>query len=129
MAFKACGYAYNVADDQAVCASSGSPRNQTNDIQIWPVCHISDTVSLYSHILTKILNEEDPPHGKNGYYLASTGTVAWEKLYAAVASALFAKGIIADEKLRSIDQGAIDRMVTALGVDNKSSALSKISGK
>ncbi|PIB01679.1 hypothetical protein CB0940_01250 [Cercospora beticola] len=112
MAFKACGYAYNVADDQA----------------IWPVCHISDTVSLYSHILTKILNGEDPPHGKNGYYLASTGPVAWEKIYAAIASALFAKGVIADEKLRPIDQGAIDRIVTALGVDNKSSALSKISG-
>lgn len=129
MAFKACGHAYNVANDQAVYASFESIRNQTNDIQVWPVCHISDTVSLYSHILTKILNEEDPPHGRNGYYLASTGPIAWEKVYAAIASALFAKGLIADEKLRPIDQRAIDRMVTALGVDNKSSALSKISGK
>lgn len=38
--------------------------------------------------------EEEIPHGRNGYYLASPGSVAWNDIYAAAAPSLAARGVI-----------------------------------
>ncbi|KAJ7826053.1 hypothetical protein B0H14DRAFT_1277479 [Mycena olivaceomarginata] len=46
----------------------------------WPVCHILDNTTLYLQLLRRILAGDDVPHGKNGYYLASSGSIVWDEL-------------------------------------------------
>ncbi|CAN8100997.1 unnamed protein product [Discula destructiva] len=66
---------------------------------VWPVCHILDNTTLYLDILRKILNGEDPGHGKNGYFLASPGSVAWDDIYAAMAASLATRNIVGDSSV------------------------------
>lgn len=81
----------------------------------WPVCHVSDNTALYIELLRHILTGKNPDHGKNGYYLASSGNVAWDDLYSAMAAALFGRGIIEDESVKTADEAALKKMGEALG--------------
>ncbi|PYH68005.1 NAD-dependent epimerase/dehydratase family protein [Aspergillus vadensis CBS 113365] len=81
----------------------------------WPVCHITDTVNLYIHILLSILDGKDPGYGKNGYYLASSGRVAWHDVYNAIAVALAKRSIIEDATVVQADNVALEKMASALG--------------
>lgn len=90
---------------------------------------MEDTTSLYFFLLRQILDKKDLPHGKEGYYLASPGLVAWEDIYAAIAGALHKRGVIDSPELTFADDAVLEKMAPALGVDGKSSTLGKIGGK
>ncbi|KAF4545903.1 uncharacterized protein LTHEOB_4555 [Lasiodiplodia theobromae] len=94
----------------------------------WPVCHVHDNTTLYLSILRAILNNKNPDHGKNGFYLASPGNVAWEDMYAAIAKALAKRGVITDAKVELVDEDALGKMAEALKV-SKPSVRVKISGQ
>ncbi|KXH27948.1 hypothetical protein CNYM01_04548 [Colletotrichum nymphaeae SA-01] len=85
---------------------------------IWPVCHVIDNTSLYLQILRSILNEETPGYGKNGYYLAASGSVAWDDLYEAMAKALKARNVITDERVVPADETALGKMAQGLGTES-----------
>lgn len=96
--------------------------------QTWPVCHIHDTASLYLALLRAILENKNPHHGKNGFYLASSGSAAWEDIYAAIAKALAKRGVIEDSKVELVDEDALGKMAEALKA-SKPSVRVKISGQ
>ncbi|KAJ3955876.1 hypothetical protein N0V92_007590 [Colletotrichum tropicale] len=73
--------------------------------------------TLYLQILRSILNGDSPGSGKNGYYLASAGSVVWDDLYAAMAKALLKRGIISIDEVVQADQKAVDIMAGGMGVD------------
>lgn len=83
--------------------------------QTWPVCHINDNTSLYTTILKAILSGSNPGHGKQGYYLASPGSVAWDHLYDAMAKALHRHGAIEDARVELADRAAIEKMAQGTG--------------
>ncbi|PYH38151.1 uncharacterized protein BO87DRAFT_383045 [Aspergillus neoniger CBS 115656] len=90
--------------------------NPTVKIQIWPVCHISDTAELYLHILRKILLGEEIGDGKHGFFLAASGSVPWNKVYCAMAKALAKRGLVDDEDVVQADDQVLEKMGEALGV-------------
>lgn len=63
------------------------------------MCHILDTTTLYFAILRQILHGQDPGHGAHGYFLAASGSVAWDDLYAAVAAALAERHVVGDDSV------------------------------
>lgn len=74
-------------------------------MQTWPVCHVVDNATLYLEIVRAMLTGKDIGYGKQGYYLASSGSVAWEDLYAAIAAALAKRGVVDDESVtRATDE-------------------------
>ncbi|KAI8957598.1 NAD(P)-binding protein [Daldinia sp. FL1419] len=81
----------------------------------WPVCHIIDNTTVYIELLRKILADENPSHGKNGYYLAASGSVTWDDLYDAVATALVKRGVIVDDSVALASDETLERMGAALG--------------
>ncbi|KAI0020768.1 hypothetical protein F4780DRAFT_346588 [Xylariomycetidae sp. FL0641] len=81
----------------------------------WPVCHVLDNTSLYLDILRKILADENPSHGKQGYYLASPGSVAWDDIYEAIAKAMAKRNVVDDATVIDADDQTMERMGTALG--------------
>lgn len=83
-------------------------------IQVWPVCHISDTVDLYMEMLRNILEGNDIGHNESGYYHASSGSVSWEDIYRGVALAMAERGVIADATVSMADDDALARMATGL---------------
>ncbi|KAI1119271.1 hypothetical protein F5Y14DRAFT_397218 [Nemania sp. NC0429] len=80
----------------------------------WPVCHVRDNTSLYIELMRKILNGESPAHGKNGYYLASSGSVAWDDLYAAMATALAKRGVVTDDTVATANDEELEAMSKGL---------------
>jgi len=66
-------------------------------------------------LLKSILRNENPEYGKNGYYLASSGSVPWCDIYAAMAKALANRGIIDSPEVKKADEAALDKMAQALG--------------
>ncbi|KIW68237.1 hypothetical protein PV04_04194 [Phialophora macrospora] len=70
--------------------------DETTAPAVWPVCHIDDNTGLYLALLGAILAGRDPASGPHGYYLASSGSVRWGDLYAAMALRLAEKGIVDD---------------------------------
>ncbi|KAI4915659.1 hypothetical protein J4E90_004104 [Alternaria incomplexa] len=80
----------------------------------WPVCHIDDNSKLYVKLLKSILRDENPGYGENGYYLASSGSVAWYEIYTAMAKALAKRGIIGSPEVKKADEAALDKMAQAL---------------
>ncbi|KAH9903842.1 hypothetical protein F4778DRAFT_101825 [Xylariomycetidae sp. FL2044] len=82
----------------------------------WPVCHVLDNTTLYIQILRKILAGENPPHGKEGYYLASPGSVVWDDLYAAMATALAKRNIVDDASVALADDQIIGKMAEAMKI-------------
>ncbi|KAF3005298.1 hypothetical protein E8E14_008737 [Neopestalotiopsis sp. 37M] len=81
----------------------------------WPVCHINDNTSLYTTILKSILSGSNPGHGKQGYYLASPGSVAWDDLYDAMAKALHRHAAIEDARVELADRAAVEKMAQGTG--------------
>ncbi|KUI69069.1 hypothetical protein VM1G_04695 [Cytospora mali] len=81
----------------------------------WPVCHVIDNTTLYIQILRKILNGEDPGHGRNGYFLASSGSVGWDDIYTAMASALAKRNVIDDASVVPASKQILEQMGTAMG--------------
>ena len=65
-------------------------------------------------LLKSILRNENPEYGENGYYLASSGSVAWYDMYAAMAKALANRGIIDSLEVKKADEAALDKMAQAL---------------
>ena len=55
---------------------------------------------------------------KQGYYLASSGSIAWEDLYSAIAKPLTARGVIDDASVTQADDEALGCMGEALGCDS-----------
>ncbi|KAL4915391.1 hypothetical protein BDW62DRAFT_212740 [Aspergillus aurantiobrunneus] len=53
----------------------------------WPVCLIKDTTALYLHTMRKILQGEEIGYGRNGFFLAASGSIAWDDIYSAFAKA------------------------------------------
>ncbi|KAF7562336.1 hypothetical protein G7046_g1777 [Stylonectria norvegica] len=82
----------------------------------WPVSHVDDTAALYVELLRAILTGEGPDYGRNGYYLAASGSVAWDDLYAAMAAALAKRGVLEDASVALADEGALEKMASGLGV-------------
>lgn len=70
---------------------------------------------MYFSLLRAILSGSDVDHGKNGYYLASPGSVAWDDIYDAMAAALLKRGIIDNAKVGLADQASLERMAQGLG--------------
>ncbi|KAI0456383.1 hypothetical protein F5B21DRAFT_468694 [Xylaria acuta] len=85
------------------------------DRPTWPVCHVRDNTNLYLDLLRKILTGENPGYGKNGYYLAASGSVAWDDLYAAMASALAKRDVIADDTVVAANDQNLEAMGQGLG--------------
>ncbi|KAJ5381888.1 NAD(P)-binding protein, partial [Penicillium cataractarum] len=96
--------------------------------QIWPVSHVLDTVSLYFALLDAILTNKNPGHGKNGFYLASSGKVSWDDIYAGIAKALARRGVIADERVELMNDAALEKIAKAQNV-SPSSVIVKIGGR
>lgn len=61
-----------------------------------------------------MITGQDLDHGRNGYYLASTGSVAWDDIYAAMAKGLAKRKVVVDENLREADGHVLQRMAKAL---------------
>lgn len=81
------------------------------------MCHISDNTALYLQILRSILEGKNIGHGRNGYYLAASGSIAWDDIYAAMALALKVRGIIEDETVAPVDDIALVKMAQGLNTD------------
>ncbi|RVX67347.1 hypothetical protein B0A52_09128 [Exophiala mesophila] len=94
----------------------------------WPVCHVADNASLYLQILHCILAGQDPGHGKNGYYLASPGSVAWDDIYLAMAKRLTERKVINTDQVVMADDAALEKMAEALGCSKEFVAV-QIGGK
>jgi hypothetical protein len=62
-----------------------------------------------------MLQGDDLDHGRNGYYLAASGSVVWDNLYAAIAKALAKRGIIDDESIHMADDHILEKMGAAIG--------------
>ncbi|KAJ6070383.1 hypothetical protein N7467_011702 [Penicillium canescens] len=86
-----------------------------SDHLIWPVAHVIDTAMLYLEIMRKILFEQEIPHGKTGYYLASSGSVPWNDIYGAMAKSLASRQIIDTDTVELADGNALEKMGHALG--------------
>jgi hypothetical protein len=82
--------------------------------QTWPVCHIDDNTNLYVELLVSILRNGNPSYGKNGYYLAASGSVAWSEIYSAMAKALMKRGVIESAEVKRADDAALEKMAQAL---------------
>lgn len=69
--------------------------------------------------MRRILAGDDVPHGKNGYYLASSGSIVWDELYTAMAAALAKRNVVGDAAvvpaLGNEDSQILERMGAALG--------------
>ncbi|KAM0715171.1 hypothetical protein Q7P37_009636 [Cladosporium fusiforme] len=86
-----------------------------NENGSWPVCHIDDTVALYVQLLHKILAEENIGCNRDGYYLASSGSVAWADLYKAMAKAMAQHGAVDDDTLHEASEDSLEAAAKALG--------------
>lgn len=80
------------------------------------MCHVLDNTTLYLDLLRSILAGETPGYGRQGYYLAASGSVAWVDLYAAMAKGLAKRGIIDHDTVRQASDQELGEMATALGI-------------
>lgn len=82
---------------------------------MWPVCHVADNAELYLEILRSILSGEAIDHGKNGYYLAASGSVAWDDIYDAMAKGLVSHRAIENVNVEAANEAILKQMGEALG--------------
>ncbi|KAI0966471.1 hypothetical protein F4678DRAFT_475962 [Xylaria arbuscula] len=85
------------------------------DRPTWPVCHVRDNTNMYLELMRKILTGANPDYGKNGYYLAASGSVTWDDLYTAMAAALAKRNVILDDKILTASDHNIETMAQGLG--------------
>ncbi|GKT89578.1 NAD dependent epimerase/dehydratase family protein [Colletotrichum tofieldiae] len=64
-----------------------------------------------------IINGDKTGCGKRGYYLAASGDVIWDGLYAAIVKALHKQGIIYDGSVVPSSGTALRKMAEGLGTD------------
>lgn len=102
-------------DQYAYIKIAGLLREGLTRSQTWPVCHVTDTATLYLALLRAILAGENPGHGKYGYYLAASGSIAWDDVYASIATALEKRGIVDDSSITTADDEILEKMGAALG--------------
>ncbi|GKZ20540.1 hypothetical protein AbraIFM66951_005865 [Aspergillus brasiliensis] len=109
----------SIQDVSIVQAAQGARRvcAVDSDNPTWPVCHIADTAALYLQMLRKILSGEDIGYGKNGFYLASSGPIAWQDVYSAFAKALYKRKVVDDDKVHRADDESLRKMAKGLGVE------------
>ncbi|KAI3324569.1 NAD(P)-binding protein [Xylariaceae sp. AK1471] len=86
-----------------------------SDRPTWPVCHVRDNTSFYLELLRKILAGGNPSYGKNGYYLAASGSVAWDDLYTAMAAALAKRNVVTDDSVAMANDQILEAMGEGLG--------------
>ncbi|KAB5539502.1 hypothetical protein GE09DRAFT_319738 [Coniochaeta sp. 2T2.1] len=98
-AAKAVGRVYKVDD--------GKPS--------WPVCHVIDNTNLYIDLLRKIVANENPSHGKNGFYLAASGSVVWDDLYSALGQGLAKRKVISDPAVTRADDETLGKLGVEFG--------------
>lgn len=116
----ACKRVYKVDEGHPVriflAASIAVPDSLDNRhlLQTWPVCHVDDTAELYIAILRAILEGQNPPHGKQGYYLASPGSIAWDDLYHGMAKRLLEKGVIDTDEVTLAGEKEVEQMAKGL---------------
>jgi hypothetical protein len=67
------------------------------------------------NLLQSILSGDNPGYGKNGYYLAASGSVAWREIYAAMAKALANRQSIKSSEVLKVDEAALEKIGHALG--------------
>lgn len=79
-------------------------------------------------MIKAILNGQDLDHGRNGFYLASSGRIYWMDLYKGVAKALYKCGLINDDHVRPVTEEARQIISKGLGVTPDSIEL-KVAGK
>lgn len=81
----------------------------------WPVCHVVDNTNLYVEILRRILGGEEVGHGRAGYFLAASGSVAWDDIYTAMAAALAKRNVIGDDSVVPANDNILQQIGEALG--------------
>jgi len=69
------------------------------------------------------LANENPGEGRQGYYLAASGSVAWADLYAAMAKGLAKRGAIDNDSVTPASDQALGNMALALGCPKELVAL------
>lgn len=84
-------------------------------MKIWPVSHVEDSAHLYAKLLECMLQGKDINHNQNGYYLASSGTVAWADIYASMAKALAKRGVVDSATVEDISEESLDISAKVLG--------------
>ncbi|KAJ5953134.1 hypothetical protein N7454_000030 [Penicillium verhagenii] len=87
-----------------------------SDSPSWPVCHIVDNSNLYLQMVRNMLLNKDMGYNKQGFYMASSGSVAWDDIYHAFAVALAKRGVVDDDRVKQADDIALVEMGEALGV-------------
>lgn len=92
------------------------------------MCHISDCTALFIALIKAILEDSNPGFGKQGFYLASSGSASWDDIYSATNKALAKRGIIKNTSVQPITDSALQKMAEALNVDT-SSVVVKIGGQ
>lgn len=70
---------------------------------------------MYIDLLRSILAGENPGYGREGYYLASSGSVAWSDIYAVIAKALAKRDVVDSEVVQEADDAILAKMGEALG--------------
>ncbi|KAJ4137177.1 hypothetical protein NW768_002758 [Fusarium equiseti] len=96
--------------------------------QTWPVCSLPDTVNFFLAMIKAMVTDSNPNHGKNGFYLAASGSVAWHEIYVAMAKALKKREAIPTDEVATFTNEALAKYAEAQGVD-ASSVRVKIAGR
>jgi hypothetical protein len=69
---------------------------------------------VYVELLKSILSGGSPGYGRNGYYLAASGSVAWIDIYTAMAKALAKRQVIKSSEVKEADEAAVEEIGKAL---------------
>jgi len=76
---------------------------------------VIDNTNLYIELLRQIVAGKNPAYGKNGFYLASPGSVAWDDLYSAMALGLAKRNVVSDASVTCAEPETLKKMGDALG--------------
>jgi hypothetical protein len=63
-----------------------------------------------------MLSGANPDYGLHGFYLASSGSVAWDDLYVAMAQSLHRRGVVKSDEVPLADRATLESMGTAIGI-------------
>jgi len=85
----------------------------------WPVSHVIGSATLYLELLRAIVSGKEPGYGKNGYYLAASGSVALDDLYSSIAKALVKRKEVDNDEMKMADVRTLQKMGDALGVSKE----------
>ncbi|EXJ72304.1 uncharacterized protein A1O5_04808 [Cladophialophora psammophila CBS 110553] len=78
---------------------------------IWDHAHIQDMACFYETVVTKILDGQDIPSGKDGIYFIESGEHTWREIAERVAEAGVALGALQTTELQTLDlQGSRDTL-------------------